>query len=534
MGKMPRCPSVMWGVLCIAVLSMCRSPQRPSDPWPLAQAERPSCQTFWRTLPVADRSYLFERDGERTVLGNQGYRRYLDRTARAACQKEWTVLVYMAADAKELQRPAIQLLRDLEQRGRLSADADVDLIAQLDVLSRPGIRRLHVLGVGPDAANQEPGEADDPASLQSPIAWYEPDEAAPPHDSLRSFLTWGIEHYPARRYMVMLWGHGLGWRPQQPAGSRPSLDPTHPRGGIALDESQQTVLDIPELQQVLRSVSVDKLRGRPFDVLAADASLMQTVEITTELADTARYFFGSEALVDPGSLPYRAIVEELGNMRGSDERIERSSRCGRDDTTCAFALRLPLLSLNHVASQPGTPRGPHLVLSVVELPLVASTLVPALHSLGQSLEVYLREDPTRAGAIVELLTGRSGRRLGHGKAIPDFPGGTRDLGVWLLSLRSVLRQESERNEGQSYRSVLAAIDQTETAVMRSVLSLAAGSRYDEERYRGLAGLATWLPSSADDWTSQRAFFSSARFFRPSSPPSTSSWEGWLAALFAAP
>ena len=133
-----------------------------------------------------------------------------------------------------------------------------------------------------------------------------------------------------------------------------------------------------------------------------------------------------------------------------------------------------------------------------------------------------------------LLTGRSGRQVGHSKAIPDFPGGTRDLGVWLLNLRSVLRQEAERNQGQSYRSVLAAIEQTETAVMRSVLSLAAGSRYDEERYRGLAGLATWLPSSAEEWTSQRAFFSSARFFRPSPAQLTSSWEGWLAALFAAP
>lgn len=112
---------------------------------------------------------------------------------------------------------------------------------------------------------------------------------------------------------------------------------------------------------------------------------------------------------------------------------------------------------------------------MVELPLVANTLVPALHSLGQSLEVYLREDPTRAGALVGLLTGRSGRQVGHSKAIPDFPGGTRDLGVWLLdNLRSVLRQEAERNQGQSYRSVLAAMKQTETAVMRSVLSLAAG------------------------------------------------------------
>lgn len=50
---------------------------------------------------------------------------------------------------------------------------------------------------------------------------------------------------------------------------------------------------------------------------------MDPVEVTTELADTARYFIGSEALVDPGSLPYGAIVEELGNMSGSDEQMER-------------------------------------------------------------------------------------------------------------------------------------------------------------------------------------------------------------------
>jgi hypothetical protein len=105
-----------------------------------------------------------------------------------------------------------------------------------------------------------------------------------------------------------------------------------------------------------------------------------------------------------------------------------------------------------------------------------------------------------------------------------------DLGIFLLNLRTIIRRESERSDGPNSRAVLTAIEQAESALTASILSLAAGTRYDEERYRGLAGLSTWLPSTDEEWNSRRDFFAPALFFRPAS--TTSSWEGWLAALFA--
>jgi hypothetical protein len=435
----------------------------------------------------------------------------------------------MAADAKDLQRPALQTLRSLERSG-LAADADVDLLAQLDVLSQPGIRRLHMLGLGEGSSD---GGSDDPAQLRSPIVEYQPDETTLPHDSLTDFLRWGLRNYPARRYMVVVWGHGLGWRPRSSWANRAAYDPANPLGGIALDESQLTVLDIPGLHDALRTVSTEKLGGRAFDVLASDACLMQSVEVTTELADTARFFIGTEAKFDYEGLPYPAIVEMLNGRSGTHAPDSPSSRCAAGDSACTLALRLPTLSLRPAATVQGTAaaqRGPNFVLSVVDLPLLASSLVPSLQSLGQALQGYLREDPTRAVAIQNLLSVRTGVQIGRSRAIPDFPGGTRDLGIFLLNLRTVIRREAERSDGPNSRAVLSAIDQAESALTTCILSLATGTRYDEERYRGLAGLSAWLPGTEDEWIQRREFFAPARFFRPAS--ASGGWEGWLAALFA--
>lgn len=500
---------------------------------PPEATELPSCQSAWAQLPATDRSYQLDRDGLSTPLGNQGYQSYRARVAREQCQKEWTVLVYMAADAKDLHRPALQTLRSIEQGG-LPADAEVDLVTQLDLFTQPGIRRLHVLGLAGAGTKSSDSGSEDPAQLRSPIVEYQADETTLPQQSLTEFLRWGVRNYPARRYMVVLWGHGLGWRPRPASPSRLNYDPANPLGGIALDESQLTVLDIPAVHDSLRTVSTERLGGRPFDVLATDACLMQSVEVTTELADTARFFVGSEAKFDYEGLPYPAILGMMDKRADLEIPAAPSSRCVAGDTACALALRLPTLSLQQPPPVTGAAqRGPNFVLSVVDLPRLTSALVPSLQTLGQALKEYLREDPTRAVAIRNLLAVRTGMQMGLSRAIPDFPGGTRDLGIFLLNLRTIIRRESERSDGASSRAVLTAIEQAEGALTASILSLAAGTRYDEERYRGLAGLSTWLPSTDDEWNSRRDFFVPARFFQPASTSTstTSSWEGWLAALF---
>ena len=30
--------------------------------------------------------------------------------------------------------------------------------------------------------------------------------------ALGDFITWGIQQYPAKRYMLVIWDHGQGWR----------------------------------------------------------------------------------------------------------------------------------------------------------------------------------------------------------------------------------------------------------------------------------------------------------------------------------
>lgn len=501
-------------------------PPRPSPARPVATGV-PSCQVAWAQLPAGDRGYQPAQDSEQTPLGNQGYRRYLERTARPKCEKEWTVLLYMAADTKDLQKPALQTLRAIERAGRLAADGDADLIVQIDLQKQPGIRRLHVLGLG-----DSPADSDDPSSLRSPIVEYTSDESQPPQDSLRSFLAWGIDHYPSRRYMVIVWGHGLGWRPRAGKDQRAIYDPSRPLGGIAPDESERTVFDIPSLRDALRSASEEKLSGRPFDLLATDACLMQTVEVSTELADTARYFVATETKVDYDGLPYGAILESLVSPDIAPESVPHSSRCGRDDRSCVLALKLPAISMSQTGTAPGATRGPNFLLSVVELSQLRTGLSPSLQSLGQALAAYLAEDPTRSVAIQQLLTVKTGVQFGASRTLPDFPGGTRDLGVFLLNLRTVVRKEASRSESPSCRAVLSAIDQSESALASSVLSLAAGNRYEEERFRGLAGISAWLPSTPEEWTERRPFFAPSLFYRRSDTGLLSGWESFLSALYA--
>ncbi len=532
MLSLPRTVQIFLVSLLISVHAGCPTPRRddvPPRPAP-ARIEAvgvPTCQTAWAGLHSSERGYQADKDSEQTQLGNQGYRRYVDRTSRHKCEKEWTVLLYMAADTKDLQLPALQTLRAIERAGRLSADGDADLVVQLDLLKQPGIRRLHMLGLG-----DSPSDSDDPSSLHSPIVEYTTDESQPPQDSLRSFLAWGIEHYPARRYMVIVWGHGLGWRPHPTNDQRVVYDPSRPLGGIAPDESEKTVFDIPSLHDALRSASEEKLSGRPFDLLATDACLMQTVEVTTELADTARYFVATEAKFDYDGLPYSAIVESLASSPPSTESVPHSSRCGRDDRSCALALKLPALSIGQTATEPKATRGPNFLLSVVELSQLRTGLAPSLHALGQALSAYLKEDPTRTVAIQQLLTVKTGVQFGASRTLPDFPGGTRDLGVFLLNLRTVVRKEASRSGSPSCHAVLTALDQAESALASSVLSLAAGSRYEEERFRGLAGLSTWLPSTPEEWTERRTFFVPSQFYRRSDPNQQSGWESFLSALYS--
>ena len=74
---------------------------------------------------------------------------------------------------------------------------------------------------------------------------------------LANFILWGMENYPANRYLLILWNHGGGWWQD-------------PRRSIAYDDtSGGDALENQELKGVLSMIS-QKI-GKGIDILGMDA-----------------------------------------------------------------------------------------------------------------------------------------------------------------------------------------------------------------------------------------------------------------------
>jgi hypothetical protein len=424
-----------------------------------------------------------------------------------------------------------------------ASTADADVIVQLDLDRPPGIRRLHMFRA--PVAYAPGGELPSdprvalagrtPADIQSPVVAFLEEETIPPEESLRRFLSWGVEAYPSERYLVVVWGHGLGFRPRGLEGN--SYSPGSLRGGIAFDHSQGTVLDTPGLRGALAAVSRTVLGGRPFDLYASDACLMQSIEVATELAGVSRYVVGSEQIEDYLGLPYRTLLPRLN---GTAAPAPPAPECAEPDAACRAARLFP--ALQREAFAPGglyarvSPEAAEtFTLSALDAGALTSALRPALLELSAAITAYVREEPLRAIDLQVLLDVPRGG-AGPGNGTPGFLGGTRDVGVLLAKLRDLLREEAGGSpEGATPGAVrlTRAASAVEAALDRAVLAAAFGARYDAERYAGMAGISVWLPHDAAELERRLDFFASSRFYAAPAPGAIG-WQGWLEAVFAPP
>lgn len=468
---------------------------------------------------------------------------------RAACDKQWAVLVYMAADAPGLTPFALWNLHQMEGRlpdpaASAASGPDADVVVELDVDQPPGIRRLRVVGGLAPFAPLGSVDAAAAAAPRSPVVETLDEAAAEappatPRSSLTDFLSWAIAHYPARHYAVIVWGHGFGFRP---ATGEPCCDAQSPRGGIALDLSRHAVLDIPALREALADASAARLGGRPFDLYLSDACLMQTIEVASELAGVARYIGGAEAKLDPLGLPYRLI---LPRVNGSAPAPPPSPRCPARDPACRLAVMLPDLvrrgvapdsELYATADVAATARD-NLTYSLLDARALAERAVPAMHQLGAALLDYLREAPyqdERKLALRDLLTPH--RPSAPRPFVYAFIGGGRDIGSLLFALRAQLASARGAARATPAAAALAdAIDRAEAALRSAVLASALGSRYDDPAYAGMLGVSAWLPISADDYAANAGWFAAAAFYlAPDGSAGTASpWGAWLNELFGA-
>jgi hypothetical protein len=246
-------------------------------------------------------------------------------TAKTA---EWTVLVFMNGD-NNLEKDA---LVNFEQMARIGSTNQVNIVVQFDRIKK----YAHTSPV--DWSQTLRFKINRGTQPQPNQAVADLGELNMGDDKvLADFVSWGMDKYPAKRYFLVIWDHGQGYRlflnsllerhrtiaasrGFETNGSLVSIRaaavrlrgtegvasedrmtaafrsaPGDPYRSASNDETNKDVLYNKEIIDALKS----SLKGRKLDLIGFDACLMAMVETVYGLRDVATTFVGSEEL-EPG------------------------------------------------------------------------------------------------------------------------------------------------------------------------------------------------------------------------------------------
>ena len=501
-----------------------------------------ACRVQWGGKDLA--AYDYSKDARPVAgQGNLGYANYQNRIKieqridRKDCYKDWTVLVYMAAD-NDLSPYALWDLHEMEgpfKSGKFAGSTlKSDLLVQADTKGLDGIRRLHIFQA-PGENYTAPRGVDEfvnasPAEIRSPIVELAAERSATTASEhktkLRDFLNWGIRNYPAEHYFVIVWGHGQGWAPDssQIGGANAGIFSAR-FGGFPFSDAPGDYLSIPSLNAIYADIVKNTLGGRPIDVYAADACLMQMTEVAYEVSHSARFIVGSAQVQTYLGLPYRQMMYELNTSRFAGA----AAHVGRSDEAYVVAKMIPTImerSLDPIHGQQGRAdkeASRDFTMSAIDSSELISQLTPALSRMGNAISNYISEDPLRALDIQFTV-----------KSAPSFMGGARELGSFtgLLELQVQNDITTKKITTPQAQALLHAVTQVREAIDRTVLNWTYGANYRTANAAlhlvGFRALGIWLPPTTQDYSARVQDFNKSAFYKDTQD----SWSGWMSSVYA--
>ncbi|MEM7040428.1 MAG: clostripain-related cysteine peptidase [Bacteroidota bacterium] len=248
--------------------------------------------------------------------------------------KGWTFMVYIVGS-------------DLESQ---SGAGGSDLMEMMQVGSTPDLNVIVCTGganaEGWHSVQQQQVLAGDMALLED---YGQVDMASQP--TLTRFVTSTVQQFPAEKYGLILWNHGMGVN------------------GFGHDENSHNDFTIPELRATLDGIKAET--GIKYEVLGFDACLMATIEVAANFQDHANYMVASEEL-EPGHgwnyTPILEILRDNPDLGGADlgrvithEFLEHARKNGTDGITLSTvdmsAVGEILAAVNEMVSHPGLGQG---------------------------------------------------------------------------------------------------------------------------------------------------------------------------------
>ena len=217
-----------------------------------------------------------------------------------ADEAEWLLMFYINADDNTLE---LDLLIDLQEAELIGSTDQVHVVAQVDRFSGS----FDGMGDFTSTKRYYITQDDDVDVIGSEVATDLGEVNMGDGETLFDFITWAVTTYPARKTMLVLSDHGIGW-PGGFGDPDPDVLGAHDiflRQGFGQDNLWLMEID-DTLEQARAATGIDQ-----FDIVGFDACLMAQLEVFTAVAPHARYSVASEE-VEPGlGWAYAAILNQL-------------------------------------------------------------------------------------------------------------------------------------------------------------------------------------------------------------------------------
>ncbi|MEN8907826.1 MAG: clostripain-related cysteine peptidase [Clostridiales bacterium] len=156
-------------------------------------------------------------------------------------------------------------------------------------------------------------------------------------DTLKDFVIWGMENYPAEKYALIYWNHGAG-----------------AVNGYGYDEiNEDTSLTLDEIKTAMSECYNET--GNQFEVVGFDACLMATLETAFTFKDYANYFVASEELEPGHGWNYTPIIDSINKnpqIEGADlgKVIADGFKFQAEDSFTSDAITLSVTDLSKISN----------------------------------------------------------------------------------------------------------------------------------------------------------------------------------------
>ena len=204
-------------------------------------------------------------------------------------EKEWTYMVFLNGD-NNLDSYGT---KDVNEMKLIGSNDQLNIIVQQDGAKQGDTRRLFVKKNAIDTL-ENMGEVD-------MGDWH----------NLVAFAKWGIQNYPAKKYVIVIWNHGAGWEKSL------IKDPLFK--GISYDDQSGNHITTPQLGQAFAEIKTFN-KGKNIDVVGHDACLMGMLEVGYEMKDSVDIFVGSQETEPGDGWPYDQILAKLAAKPTMDSR----------------------------------------------------------------------------------------------------------------------------------------------------------------------------------------------------------------------